>query len=229
MHSVEGWYTWVAAMIVLMAMSEQQSLVAATKNFTSIAITYVEGNGVVNNYLLAYGLSIPANESYYSLPTDTLCGCRTACRTSPKCSASSLQKVDGVSVCRLSVISVRNSSIAEMPNATYVFKIEKINPLFYGMGEDGLFYLVSNSNTTQSNAQSDCEAIPGHRLARPTTQLQMTTMMNIHKTAMNGADMWAKNQNNVMVMMSKGEMMVSTDTNLSILSLCQANPQHTVW
>ncbi|XP_066949986.1 uncharacterized protein [Macrobrachium rosenbergii] len=230
MHFVEGWYTWVAAIIVLMAMSEQQSHVAANKNFTSIAITYVESTSALDNYILAYGLSIPANESYHSFPTDTLCVCRAACRTSTKCSASSLQQVEGVSVCRLSNINVTSSAIGETPNATYIFKTEKINTLFYGMREDGLFYLVLNTTMTQSNAASGCEAIPGHRLARPATDQQMTTMLNIHTTVMNGTTMWGKDQTYNMIVMTQGQMMAASQTSSeSLLSLCQANPHHVAW
>ncbi|XP_064120828.1 uncharacterized protein LOC135225433 [Macrobrachium nipponense] len=197
-------------------------------NLTDIKITFVDGIYEGNDFIVAEGLSIPAGEAFLSYPTDLLCDCRMECFRNKSCSGSSLQVVDGASVCRLTTKHARQNNFQRQQGATYIFKAETPPNIFYGLGTDNLFYHVPSKDMNYKSSTNSCQKIPGHRFAKYNTasKNQREAMTNVQRYVGN-KDMWI--DNGALFWYLKGGEIATGDGVMSMFYLCQANPLNIDW
>ncbi|XP_042225112.1 uncharacterized protein LOC121868514 [Homarus americanus] len=147
---------------------------------------------VFGNMILAPGKMISEDNDIYdtvNVTPPSICSCRTACWSSRRCvSAVVLETEDGANntvQCHLSEKVPMDSTFTDNPNATYIFWQESVQSVMYEMLEDNLLYLVLPQASSLIAAKSDCEKIPGHRLALLKTDNHFQAV----KKRMSGLDM----------------------------------------
>ncbi|XP_066976091.1 uncharacterized protein [Macrobrachium rosenbergii] len=217
---------WMKSRIV--SGQSSASVPNSADNLTDVKITFVAGIYEGNDFIVAEGLSIPGNESSFSYPTDLLCDCRVQCLRNKSCSASSLQIVDGVSVCRLTSNHARATTFQRQKDATYIFKAETPPNIFYGIGTDNLFYHVPSKSLGYSSAVKSCQKIPGHRLAKyDTASDKQKEAMRIIQDYVGKQEMWVDNGANFTYL--SGGKIATGDGKMSSSYFCQANPLNIAW
>ncbi|XP_066942064.1 uncharacterized protein [Macrobrachium rosenbergii] len=151
----------------------------AGDDLSQYQIKFIENEHFHGSFVLTEGLVIPEEDSFYEIPADNLCQCRSACRSYVPCQAASAEPFGGRLLCRLSLSSPGETDLKVLQNASYFFFTSAISNRFYGIQTDGFLYVFANFWGPFPDSSDFCKKIPGHRLGLYGTDEQVQAITDL--------------------------------------------------